>query len=601
MATLSDTSSLLLFRVGPVLCCAPSLPVSSIIMPPTSMAHPPGSNTAQPGIFKHGGRIVSSLDLRYKFGVEQDQWITPGRMVITNLAKGSVGFWIDEIIEVMEQPKSGWGPLPPLLPRGIFSRTLLRESDIYLYAEFEALYKIPSHGYLRIYIQQLLEKQQQESATPNITAASAQPANRVVTVSEAVKEPQVQVSTLSTTPGKIQTAPTLKPSLQSTTPPTDRKTKTTTETARKIKTTDHAGTKVGTNPQKPKPATTPAMITRPVTASATPNSDNRHTQQKVQPPTHPASRLTRNKTDISVLKQTNTPDKNTGVVAPLPTEAQTHKPYSNRKTPEGSRSAIGLWLLLLLPILAGSGWWIWSMKSTDQTNPASLKEDPTVSTVSEINHETNNEVHHQNPTKADVEPETSPDISTPAIDTPDTTIVENHDQDTNETPVSTADISNNKNPNDSSETTFNETPTTDQPASEYSATIEKEARGLVITIDAPDEAEVFNSTDNLATKPATTAHAEQTEEPGTEPKRNLASPEENLQPRAIPEKKAVKSEIVHIVVKGDTLWDIAIRYVSNPYRYPELAKLSNIKNPDLIYPGDQVRIIKRNKKPQTSP
>jgi nucleoid-associated protein YgaU len=48
--------------------------------------------------------------------------------------------------------------------------------------------------------------------------------------------------------------------------------------------------------------------------------------------------------------------------------------------------------------------------------------------------------------------------------------------------------------------------------------------------------------------------------------------------------------ITHVVVKGDTLWDIAKTYVKDPYRYPELAKLSNIKNPDLIYPYDLVRI-----------
>lgn len=56
--------------------------------------------------------------------------------------------------------------------------------------------------------------------------------------------------------------------------------------------------------------------------------------------------------------------------------------------------------------------------------------------------------------------------------------------------------------------------------------------------------------------------------------------------------KSIKSEKhIHIVVKGDTLWHIAKRYVNNPWRYPELARLSKIKNPDLIYPGDKVVII----------
>jgi len=50
-------------------------------------------------------------------------------------------------------------------------------------------------------------------------------------------------------------------------------------------------------------------------------------------------------------------------------------------------------------------------------------------------------------------------------------------------------------------------------------------------------------------------------------------------------------EVIHIIVKGDTLWAIAKHYLQNPFLYPELARLSKIKNPDLIYPGNRVRII----------
>lgn len=54
---------------------------------------------------------------------------------------------------------------------------------------------------------------------------------------------------------------------------------------------------------------------------------------------------------------------------------------------------------------------------------------------------------------------------------------------------------------------------------------------------------------------------------------------------------AERTEIMHFVVKGDTLWDIAARYLGDPFLYPELAKLSRINDPDLIYPGDIIRII----------
>lgn len=46
----------------------------------------------------------------------------------------------------------------------------------------------------------------------------------------------------------------------------------------------------------------------------------------------------------------------------------------------------------------------------------------------------------------------------------------------------------------------------------------------------------------------------------------------------------------HTVVSGDTLWHIAKRYLGNGARYPEIAKLNNIKNPNLIYPGQVFKI-----------
>jgi chemotaxis signal transduction protein/LysM repeat protein len=54
-------------------------------------------------------------------------------------------------------------------------------------------------------------------------------------------------------------------------------------------------------------------------------------------------------------------------------------------------------------------------------------------------------------------------------------------------------------------------------------------------------------------------------------------------------------EIVHHVVPGDTLWDIAARYLDDPFQYPELARLSQISNPDLIYPGDIIHIIRKER------
>jgi len=51
------------------------------------------------------------------------------------------------------------------------------------------------------------------------------------------------------------------------------------------------------------------------------------------------------------------------------------------------------------------------------------------------------------------------------------------------------------------------------------------------------------------------------------------------------------SRDVHNVMKGDTLWFVAKYYLDNPFLYPKLADYNGISNPDLIYPGDKIRIL----------
>ena len=55
-----------------------------------------------------------------------------------------------------------------------------------------------------------------------------------------------------------------------------------------------------------------------------------------------------------------------------------------------------------------------------------------------------------------------------------------------------------------------------------------------------------------------------------------------------------KNGVVYQIRWGDTLWDISEAFYRNPWLYPRIARHNNIRNPDLIIAGRNIRIPPRN-------
>lgn len=60
----------------------------------------------------------------------------------------------------------------------------------------------------------------------------------------------------------------------------------------------------------------------------------------------------------------------------------------------------------------------------------------------------------------------------------------------------------------------------------------------------------------------------------------------------VPAQDPVGDSEIHLIREGDTLWDLARRYLDDPFRWPEIYRLNQnvVRNPDLIFPSDRLRL-----------
>ena len=72
--------------------------------------------------------------------------------------------------------------------------------------------------------------------------------------------------------------------------------------------------------------------------------------------------------------------------------------------------------------------------------------------------------------------------------------------------------------------------------------------------------------------------------------REWVDPDEDLMPA---ERNNSRSGRVHTVVAGETLWMLATRYLDDGARWPEIAQINSVRDPQTVQPGRRLRIPQR--------
>lgn len=570
--TIHDADAVLLYKVGPVICCSPSLPVEAVIMPP-NLTHPPGTTDAEPGMFKSAYGIVKAVDLRKRFGVDREDWQSPGRVIIIEVEGGHAGLWVDEIIDVIQFPEKGWGRVPSCIPRDVFTKTLLLDNKIWLYADFENIYNFRETGYLRQHIQTLKEEikkqeelQQQEKVTGQIKADKPVDADIKKSFEENKQAPQThhdvhEMEKISAE--KVDQETSLKK-----------------ESVTHLKETGNVASK--RELQKPE-----------VLVQASKQSTHQTIDKKVADVMQssfdsfkeikPVTDGFESRTDKRESQETTAYHKERQTTVSAESPAKGRDLVENKNVKKKESSSLIIVAIFLLPLLIG-GYLLYLLapKSKIDPNASLTKENGTEIKDEDYLVEKKSKVNEIDDTYKDE----SEKIETEKVEIEEVAPVEKL-----ELMETVQDI----------DAVERKTEESLLQVEDYSADITEDEEGLVIVLTQPeDETEtVFKDDAPEENDQDIDLIEEKMEKVLQQSIQKEVSEEvviqEEVKPVKIekPEHKKVQKQdvIIHIVVKGDTLWHIAKRYINNPYRYPELAKLSRIKNPDLIYPGDKVKII----------
>ena len=146
-----DDKQILIFRVGPVVCCVDSHLVESIVHPQPLHRFPHQADFIL-GVLQYQNSAVSVVNLFHKFELPDPNPTAESRYVMAHTAKGSAGFWVDEVLEVTDQFEIHSTKPPEYSEQCVFESTILWRDKLILKTDFTQLFTMNDAGPLQEWI-----------------------------------------------------------------------------------------------------------------------------------------------------------------------------------------------------------------------------------------------------------------------------------------------------------------------------------------------------------------------------------------------------------------------------------------------------------------
>jgi len=129
----------LIFRVGLVACCVPIESIDSVVRAHSQeLHHFPNQASYISGVIQHRGKAISIVNLFHKFA-QTPSGDEPGDYILSQTKYGLVGFWVNEVLDIVNTTDEDWGASPKFLGENIFHQTLLWHDKLILQSEFDRL------------------------------------------------------------------------------------------------------------------------------------------------------------------------------------------------------------------------------------------------------------------------------------------------------------------------------------------------------------------------------------------------------------------------------------------------------------------------------